>query len=102
MTNAYIVYCHAVDRKVDHLKFVLDLVKQMIAYGNMLAKDRPRPLRPGRRCNLENVPRLEFLESQHWPMLIPPTANKPDTTRPCVVCKPKSLGRWKQKGDVTS
>lgn len=102
VTNAYIVYCHAVDSKVDHLKFVLDLVEQMITYGNKLAQDRPRPLRPGRRCNKENVLRLEFLESQHWPIHIPPTANKPCTTRPCVACKPKPLGKRKERGEQTS
>ena len=101
VTNAYIVYCHLVRRRVNHLEFVVDLMEQLITYGNTLSQDRPKPTRGGRKSNKENVVRLEFCESSHWPMHIPATENTPDPTRPCTVCKPLSLGRRKEKGDTT-
>ncbi|XP_071479178.1 piggyBac transposable element-derived protein 4-like [Diadema antillarum] len=99
VTNAYIVYCHLVDKRVDHLTFVLDLIDEMIAHGNLLSQDRPKPSRAGRRSDKENLFRLEYSQSQHWPVYVPPTNNTNDPTRPCVVCKPASTGRRKLLGE---
>ena len=102
VTNAYIVYCVVTKKKVKHLNFVLDLIEQLISYGSSHSQDRPKPGRSGRKGHGENVVRLEFSQSQHWPIHVPATEGKENNTRPCLVCKPQTLGRRKQQGDITS
>ncbi|XP_041464551.1 piggyBac transposable element-derived protein 4-like [Lytechinus variegatus] len=55
--DAYIVYCHLQDSQVNHLNLVLDLIEELVAFGNSLSQDRPKPSRAG--SNKENVLRLE-------------------------------------------
>lgn len=98
VTNAYIVYCHVSRKKITHLNFVLELIEQLIAAGNAMDEERPKPGRAGRKGDDKAAIRLEFRKSMHWPCYVPDT-QKENPSRPCVVCKPAPLGRRKEVGD---
>ncbi|XP_071490890.1 piggyBac transposable element-derived protein 4-like [Diadema antillarum] len=92
MTNAYIVFKSVTGKSCTHIDFVLDVIEQLLAEGQMQATDRPKPTSRGKKSSpvlrRDNPTRLEYATSDHWPTEIPSTDKKQSPTRLCEVCKP--------------
>ena len=90
MTNALIVYRTVTGKQITHLDFVIDVITQLLAEGQMEAQNRPKPFPRGKKASpsRDNPVRLEYASSEHWPAEIPATEKKAKPTRLCEACKP--------------
>lgn len=99
VTNAYLLFKDLTGSKIRHVDFVLDLVEQLVVSATLEAETRPLPTASGRPLSSDVPERLMYRSSPHWPEPLPATQKKRYPSKPCVVCKPKPLGRRHVQGD---